>query len=147
MHNLSVEYRKIMDPMTEVPGFARLWAKSLSVGLHGLAPDEFLIVGGFIQNLLRGFEEFMTQYENNRLNKDMWPAITKHLAQIASTKGFEDYWDIRSEIYSDRFRAFVDGLERREYRAVPIPIDSDEDTPAEQSAVPHSSIDDEQKAP
>lgn len=24
MHNLSIEYRKIMDPMTEVSGFARL---------------------------------------------------------------------------------------------------------------------------
>jgi len=126
MHNLSIEYRKIMDPMTEVPGFARLWAKSFSAGLHGLEPDEFLIVGGFIQNILRCFEEFMIQHENGRLNKDIWPPISKHLAEIASTKGFQDYWALRAEIYTDGFRTFVDNLEIREYRAVPQPIASED---------------------
>lgn len=143
MHNLSVEYRKIMDPMTEVPGFARLWAKSLSVGLHGLERDEFLIVGGFIQNMLRCFEEFMIQQENGRLNNDIWPAISKHLAQIISTKAFEDYWDIRSEIYTDRFRHFVDALEPREYRAVPQPTVSDHDAVSEQSPLENATDDGE----
>jgi hypothetical protein len=67
----------------------------------------------------------MIQHENGRLNEDMWPAISKHLAQIASTKGFEDYWEIRSEIYSDRFQAFIDGLDRRDYRAVPNPRETE----------------------
>ncbi len=117
-HNLSVEYRKMMDPMHENQIVAQGWTKSLSVGLHGLTPEEFNIVGAFVQNVLRGFEEFLVQYQNGQIEENLWRAISKHLAEFISTKGFQDYWELREEIYSDAFRAFVASLEKREYRGV-----------------------------
>ncbi len=117
-HNLSVEYRKIMDPMHETPHLAMNWSKSLSVGLHGLTTEEFYLVSAFIQNTLRGFEEFHVQYKNGRIDENLWRAISIHLAELNSTKGFQDYWALRAQIYSDEFRTFVENLEAREYRGI-----------------------------
>jgi len=92
-----------------------------------------MIVGGFIQNTLRRFEEFMIQHENDRLDEYIWPAISKHLAEVISTKGFQDYWTLQAEIYTYRFQAFVDSLEKREYRGVHQPAESDSITAANPS--------------
>lgn len=52
-------------------------------------------------------------------NESIWAGYGRHTHSLLSTSGVKQYWEMRKEVFSPEFRAYIDGLTKEASAVVP----------------------------
>ncbi len=115
MHEISVGFRDSIGTFAGDEGLRKILMRA-NEDYDSLADDETLAILSGVQRMFRVWEEAFIQYQEARLDSRIWDTMVRQFASLLSVPAFQRVWELRREYYDDEFRAFVDGLERTEYR-------------------------------
>lgn len=63
-----------------------------------------------LQRILRRWEIVYFYHTEGRLKAELWRSNEKALAPLTLQPGFQDYWRLRRDWFSDEFAAYIDGV-------------------------------------
>ena len=102
--------RDVTKPLMENADLERLWR----VGLEDLtalsAQDQARFFHAAYQ-FLKAFETIHFHYVYGLMDQQLWEGWRGLLRHYVAAPGIAHYWKLRPEVFSERFRKFVDALE------------------------------------
>jgi len=113
MHEISEAFRDSISQTLD-PGIAEILTKA-GQGYDSLTDSEKMVVTGFVQRILRVWEEAYHQHQLGRLSDSIWDVMVTQYAAFMSAEGIARVWSGRKIYYDPAFRSFVDSIQTTQY--------------------------------
>jgi hypothetical protein len=102
--------RDVTNTFMENAEMSRIWGTGLE-NLNTLSPEDQARFFHATHQFLKAFETIQFHYLNGLMDKQLWLGWQEQLRHYIAAPGIVAYWNIRSELFSARFREFVSHLE------------------------------------
>ncbi len=102
--------RDVTNTFMENAEMARIWRVGLE-DLSGLSVEEQARFFHATHQFLKAFETIHFHYVYGLMDKQLWGGWQGLLRHYVAAPGIAQYWKLRPEVFSERFRKFVNGLE------------------------------------
>ena len=103
--------REVTRPFAENAEVGRLWRKGLE-NLDSLDPEEKARFYHVAFQFLKAMETIHHHYVYGLMEEQVWHGWCNLYRQYLATPGLDHYWQLRHDLFSERFQKFVAGLER-----------------------------------
>ena len=113
MHETSVAFRDSISQSVD-PEIARILTKAQN-DYDAISDSEKLVVTGFVQRLMRVWEESFHQHQLGRLSDSIWTVMVSQYAMLMDSPNVVRVWEARKAYYDPDFRKFVDTLQTTPY--------------------------------
>lgn len=107
--------REVTKPFAENPEVGRLWRVGLE-DLNALNPEDKARFYHVAFQFLKAMENIHHHYIYGIMEEEIWRGWCNLYVHYLCSPGLEYYWRLRSDLFSDRFRQFVNGLEKPKRR-------------------------------
>jgi hypothetical protein len=102
--------RDVTKPFMENAEVERIWRIGLE-DLNALSAEERARFFHAAYQFLKAFETIHFHYAYGLMDKQLWEGWHGLLRHYVAAPGIANYWKLRPEVFSERFRKFVDGIE------------------------------------
>jgi hypothetical protein len=102
--------RDVTNTFMENAEMSRIWGTGLE-DLGQLSPEDQARFFHAAHQFLKALETIHFHYLNGLMDKQLWLGWQELLRHYITAPGIARYWSIRTELFSARFRAFLDTLE------------------------------------
>ncbi len=102
--------RDVTKPLMENAELERLWRVGLE-DLNALSAQDQARFFHAAYQFLKAFETIHFHYIYGLMDRQLWEGWRGLLRHYVAAPGIAHYWKLRPEVFSERFRKFVDGLE------------------------------------
>src|SRR5947209_11027143 len=103
-------FRYVTKPCMEDPDVSRIWQLGL-VNLSALSPADQARFFHATYQFLKAFETIHFHYAYRLLDLELWEGWRELLRHYIVAPGVAEYWEKRQNLFSARFRQFVNKLE------------------------------------
>jgi hypothetical protein len=103
--------REVTKPFMENPELERIWRIGLE-DIGALSVEERARFFHATYQFLKAFETIHSHYVYGLMDKQLWDGWLGLLRHYIAAPGIASYWTLRPELFSERFRIFVNSLER-----------------------------------
>jgi hypothetical protein len=103
--------REVTKPYMENAELARIWQVGLE-NLSALSPEDQSRFFHATYQFLKAFETIHTHYVYGLLDLELWQGWRELLRHYIAAPGMAHYWQLRHDLFSERFRKFVSTLDR-----------------------------------
>ena len=107
--------REVTRPFTENADVSRLWRMGL-VRFDDLTDDEKARFFHAAFQFLKAMETIHFHYAYGLMEEQVWRGWSNLYRHYLATPGIAMYWNTRRDLFSERFREFIDSLEIPEER-------------------------------
>ncbi|MBV9010344.1 MAG: hypothetical protein JO354_14455 [Verrucomicrobia bacterium] len=107
--------REVTKPFSENAELGRIWRTGLE-NLDDLDAEETARFYHVTFQFLKAMETIHFHYIYGMMDEQIWSGWWNLYRHYLACPGLEHYWKLRSNLFSQRFRDFVDSLERPEQR-------------------------------
>ncbi len=101
--------RDVTRPFAENAEVGRLWRKGLE-DFDSLDPDAKARFYHVAFQFLKAMETIHHHYVYGLMEEQIWRGWSNLYRHYLATPGLARYWKMRQELFSDRFREFINGL-------------------------------------
>ncbi len=105
--------REVTKPYMENAELARIWQVGLE-NLSALSPEDQSRFFHATFQFLKAFETIHTHYVYGLLDLELWQGWRELLRHYIAAPGMAHYWEMRRDLFSQRFQKFVGDLEQPE---------------------------------
>src|SRR2546421_11157080 len=102
--------RDVTKPLMENAELERIWRVGLE-DISALSIEERARFFHASYQFLKAFETIHFHYVYGQMDKELWEGWHGLLRHYIFASGIAHYWKLRPEVFSKRFRNFVDSLE------------------------------------
>src|SRR5437588_6032773 len=102
--------RDVTKPFMENAELARIWRTGLE-NLNALSPEDQARFFHATHQFLKALETIHFHYLNGLMDKQLWLGWQELLRHYIAAPGVVQYWNLRSELFSARFREYISHLE------------------------------------
>src|SRR5213594_1051933 len=102
--------RDVTKPFMENAELERIWRVGLE-DLSALSVEDRARFFHAIYQFLKAFETIHFHYVYGLMDKELWEGWRGLLQHYIAAPGMAQYWNLRPEVFSERFRNFVNSLE------------------------------------
>ena len=102
--------RDVTKPLMENAELERIWRVGLE-DINALSIEERARFFHAAYQFLKAFETIHFHYVYGQMDKELWEGWRGLLCHYIFASGMAHYWKLRPEVFSERFRRFVDSLE------------------------------------
>ncbi len=102
--------RDVTNTFMENAEMSRIWGTGLE-DLNTLSAEDQARFFHATHQFLKALETIHFHYLNGLMDKQLWLGWQELLRHYIAAPGVAAYWNIRSQLFSARFRAFVSNLE------------------------------------
>src|SRR6266576_4877408 len=102
--------RDVTKPFMENAELERIWRVGLE-DLSALSVEDRARFFHATYQFLKAFETIHFHYVYGMMDKQLWEGWHGLLRHYVAAPGIAEYWKLRPEVFSERFRKFVNGLE------------------------------------
>src|SRR5437867_2108556 len=102
--------RDVTKPFMENAELERIWRVGLE-DLSALSAEDRARFFHAIYQFLKAFETIHFHYVYGLMDKELWDGWRGLLRHYVAAPGVAHYWKLRPEVFSERFRKFVNALE------------------------------------
>src|SRR4029450_2813146 len=102
--------REVTKPFMENAEVERIWRVGLE-DVGGLSVGERARFFRAAYHFLKAFETIHFHYVYGLMDKQLWEGWRGLLRHYIAAPGMANYWNLRPEVFSERFRNFVTSLE------------------------------------
>jgi hypothetical protein len=102
--------RDVTKPLMENAELERIWRVGLE-GIGALSVEERARFFHATYQFLKAFETIHFHYVYGLMDKQLWEGWHGLLRHYVAAPGIAEYWKLRPEVFSERFRRFVNALE------------------------------------
>jgi hypothetical protein len=102
--------RDVTKPFMENAEVERIWRVGLE-DLNALSTEDRARFFHATYQFLKAFETIHFHYVYGLMDKQLWEGWHGLLRHYVAAPGIAHYWKLRPEVFSERFRKFVDALE------------------------------------
>src|SRR5262245_5012483 len=102
--------RDVTKPLMENADLERIWR----VGLEDIGAISVEVLSCFFHTTyqwLKAFETIHFHYIYGLMDRQLWEGWQELLRHYVAAPGIAQYWKLRPEVFSERFRDFVNSLE------------------------------------
>ena len=103
--------REVTRPFAENPEVGRLWSKGLE-DLETLTPEEKARFFHVAFQFLKAMEMIHFHYIYGLMEEQVWRGWRNLYEHYLASPGLIYYWELRHDLFSERFRQFVAGLDK-----------------------------------
>ncbi|MEY2546391.1 MAG: hypothetical protein QOG48_1508 [Verrucomicrobiota bacterium] len=103
--------RDVTRPFAENPEVGRLWRAGLE-DLNTLTAEDKARFYHVAFQFLKAMETIHFHYIYGLMEEDIWRGWCNLYKHYLSSPGLESYWQVRRDLFSERFQEFVAGLEK-----------------------------------
>jgi len=103
--------REVTKPLAENADLARVWRRGLE-DLQSLPAEEQARFFHTCYQFLKAFETIHFHYIHGVMDQQIWQGWCGLLQHYIATPGMDHYWKLRQDLFSTRFRQFIQELER-----------------------------------
>jgi hypothetical protein len=103
--------REVTKPFMENPELEGIWRIGLE-DIGALSVEERARFFHATYQFLKAFETIHSHYVYGLMDKQLWDGWLGLLRHYIAAPGIASYWTLRPELFSERFRIFVNSLER-----------------------------------
>lgn len=103
--------REVTKPLAENADLARVWRRGLE-DLQSLPAEEQARFFHTCYQFLKAFETIHFHYIHGVMDQQIWLGWCGLLQHYIATPGMDHYWKLRQDLFSARFRQFIQELER-----------------------------------
>jgi hypothetical protein len=103
--------RDVTKPYMENAELARIWQTGLE-NFNALSPEDQARFFHACYQFLKAFETIHTHYAYGLLDLELWKGWQELLRHYIAAPGMAHYWQLRHDLFSERFRKFVSALDR-----------------------------------
>ena len=103
--------RDVTRPFAEIPEIGRLWRKGLE-DFDSLANEDKARFYHFAFQFLKAMETIHFHYVDGVMEEQVWRGWINLYRHYLATPGLDHYWQLRQDLFSTRFREFINELER-----------------------------------
>jgi hypothetical protein len=103
--------REVTKPYMENAELARIWQIGLE-NLSALTAEEQSRFFHAAYQFLKAFETIHTHYAYGLLDLELWEGWRELLRHYIVAPGMAHYWELRRNLFSERFQKFVASLDR-----------------------------------
>ena len=107
----STSLREITKPFAENADLARVWRRGLE-DLQSLPAEEQARFFHSCYQFLKAFETIHFHHIHGVMDEQIWQGWCGLLRHYIASPGMDYYWKMRQELFSTRFRDFIQNLER-----------------------------------
>jgi hypothetical protein len=107
--------REVTRPFAENPEVGRLWRKGLE-NLEALTAEEKARFFHVAFQFLKAMETIHFHYIYGLMEEQIWRGWRNLYLHYLASPGLIYYWELRHDLFSDRFQQFIAGLERPSQR-------------------------------
>jgi hypothetical protein len=102
--------RDVTNTFMENAEMARIWRVGLE-NLSGLSVEDQARFFHATHQFLKALETIHFHYVYGLMDKQLWAGWQELLRHYIAAPGIAHYWSLRPEVFSERFRKFVNALE------------------------------------
>ena len=102
--------REVTSTFMENADMSRIWGRGLE-DLKSLSPDDQTRFFHATHQFLKALETIHFHHLNGLMDDELWCGWQELLRHYIAAPGIARYWEIRSQLFSARFRNFVGQLE------------------------------------
>jgi hypothetical protein len=102
--------RDVTKPFMENAEVERIWRIGLE-DLNALSTEDRARFFHATYQFLKAFEKIHFHYVYGLMDRQLWEGWHGLLRHYVAAPGIAHYWKLRPEVFSERFRKFVDALE------------------------------------
>lgn len=102
--------RDVTKPLMENAELERIWRVGLE-DISALSVEERARFFHAAYQFLKAFETIHFHYEYGLMDRQLWQGWHGLLRHYIAAPGFAQYWKLRPDVFSERFRKFVNSLE------------------------------------
>jgi hypothetical protein len=102
--------RDVTKPFMENAELERIWRVGLE-DLNALSSEDRARFFHAIYQFLKAFETIHFHYVYGLMDRQLWEGWRGLLQHYVAAPGVVHYWNLRPEVFSERFRKFVNALE------------------------------------
>ena len=102
--------REVTRPFAENPEVGRLWSRGLE-NLESLTPEEKARFFHVAFQFLKAMETIHFHYIYGLMEEQVWRGWRNLYGHYLASPGLIYYWQLRHDLFSDRFQQFVASLE------------------------------------
>jgi hypothetical protein len=102
--------RDVTKPFMENPELARIWRVGLE-DLSALSVEDRARFFHATYQFLKAFETIHFHYIYGLMDRQLWEGWRGLLRHYVAAPGIAHYWNLRPDVFSERFRKFVNALE------------------------------------
>ena len=102
--------RDVTKPLMENAELERIWRVGLE-NLNALSDQDQARFFHAAYQFLKAFETIHFHYVYGLMDRQLWEGWRGLLRHYVAAPGIAHYWKLRPEVFSERFRKFVDALE------------------------------------
>src|SRR5438094_2606409 len=102
--------RDVTKPLMENAELERIWRVGLE-DLSALSTEDRARFFHATYQLLKQFETIHFHYVYGLMDRQLWEGWHGLLRHYVAAPGIAEYWKLRPEVFSERFRKFVNALE------------------------------------
>src|SRR5260370_3104346 len=102
--------RDVTKPFMENAELERIWRVGLE-DLSALSAEDRARFFHAAYQFLKAFETIHFHYVYGMMDKQLWEGWHGLLRHYVAAPGIAEYWNLRPEVFSERFRNFVNSLE------------------------------------
>src|SRR4051794_10606931 len=107
--------REVTKPFAENAELARIWRVGLE-DLDALSVDDQARFFHSTYQFLKAYETIHFHHVYGLMDEQIWQGWCGLLKHYIVSPGIERYWEVRHDLFSERFQQFVAGLDRPEIR-------------------------------
>jgi hypothetical protein len=113
MHEISEAFRDSISQSVD-PAIAQILTKA-GQDYDSISDSEKLVVTGFVQRLMRVWEESFHQHQQGRLPDRIWDVMVSQYATLMESPSIIRVWNARKAYYDPGFQKFVDSIQTTPY--------------------------------
>ncbi len=103
--------REVTSPLAQNAELARVWRRGLE-DLQSLPAEEQARFFHTCYQFLKAFETIHFHHVHGVMDEQIWQGWCGLLQHYIASPGMEYYWKLRQDLFSARFRQFIQQLER-----------------------------------
>lgn len=103
--------RDVTGTFMENAEMARIWRAGLQ-NLDSLPAEEQARFFHATHQFLKAFETIHFHHANRLMDEQLWLGWQELLRHYIIAPGIRHYWELRQELFSERFRKYVDRMEK-----------------------------------
>jgi hypothetical protein len=103
--------RDVTKPFMENAELSRIWQVGLE-NFNALSPEDQSRFFHASYQFLKAFETIHFHYDYGLLDLELWAGWRELLRHYITSPGMAHYWQLRSDLFSERFQKFVREIEQ-----------------------------------
>ena len=117
------EIQALFRSIIEAEDVATLYKLGLDEGLAALSENQRVRYYALMNGITRYYHASWLAWQGGRLDKTLWDVVDKMVGLLCREKGFQQFWEVRRQLYSQEFVAWIDSLPktRLEYGLYDLP--------------------------